>query len=83
MIAEIVAFNAGALTEASIARKLFTAIATWQASNSTADTVIIRDRIVNPIIEAFTQKQQMSELLELWHQQLVETKDHESAGIWH
>ncbi|CAK1355857.1 uncharacterized protein RHO25_000487 [Cercospora beticola] len=83
LIAEIVAFNAGALTEASIARKLFTAIATWQASNSTADTVIIRDRIVNPIIEAFTQKQQMSELLELWHQQLVETKDHESAGIWH
>ncbi|PPJ53589.1 hypothetical protein CBER1_00334 [Cercospora berteroae] len=83
LVAEIIAFNAGALTEASIARKLFKAIVSWQASNSTADTVIIRDRIVNPVIEAFAQKQQMSELLELWHQQLIESKDHESSGIWH
>lgn len=77
------AFNAGALTEASIARKLFKAIVTWQASNSAVDTVIIRDLIANPVIEAFAQKQQISELLELWHQQLIESKDHESAEIWH
>ncbi|KAM3418630.1 hypothetical protein BST61_g4607 [Cercospora zeina] len=82
LIAEVVSFNAGVLTETSIAQLLLDAVAMWQASCTTHDTDLIRDRIIVPVIEAFAQKQQLLELLELWHQQLVSTKNDHSAEIW-
>ncbi|KAF2214842.1 hypothetical protein CERZMDRAFT_95226 [Cercospora zeae-maydis SCOH1-5] len=82
LIAEVVSFNAGVLTETSIARLLFDAVGGWQASCRTPDTKMIRERIIAPVIEAFAQKQQLSELLELWHQQLISIKNDQSARIW-
>ena len=80
MISQIVLLNSGIFTDPAIVDELFAAVGNNKLAEQ--NSAFVRDRVIVPVIDAFVQKQQARELLDLWHLQLLGQSNDEPDKIW-